>query len=348
MCNGDGDTGGDSEVQYVYDDYGRLETKRVRTASGDPGTWIETDYDYYPDGSTWKVTDARDVTVEYKSYDDNAVYAGRLREIDFPSDSDITYTYNSTTGRLQQVAQGALDVEYTYDSFGRLASLTDVWGKTINIDAYNESGKITAWRYPGYDAGYDIDYAYDDVGRLTTITDNMPASGSKVTAIDYDQDTGAMVKVTLPNGTVTTLEYDDLGRLTNLVNAKSLGGPVITSYAYHYDEDAISGGLGLVDQINHEDGRFDQFSYDAHERLTTEHYKAQDGSTYYRFDYAYDNDGNRTEKKYDYDPQAGTTKIVWFSDETDRTTVDDDFGPSNQLKRMWTQGTNTTGTKHTV
>jgi len=40
--------------------------------------------------------------------------------------------------------------------------------------------------------------------------------------------------------------------------------------------------------------------------------------------------------------------VVWFSDETDRTTIDDDFGPSNLLGRMWTQGTNTTGTKYTV
>lgn len=185
------------------------------------------------------------------------------------------------------------------------------------------------------------------MGRLWKITDNMPAT-AKETDIDHDQDTGAMVKVTLPNGTVATLEYDDLGRLTHLVNAKSDGGAIITSYAYHYDEDAISGGLGLVDRIGHEDGRFDTFAYDAHERLTTEHYKAQDGTTLYRFDYTYDDDGNRTEKKYDYDPQTGTNKIVWFSDETDRTTVDQDFGPSNQLKRMWTQGSNTTGTKHTV
>ncbi|MBN1919023.1 MAG: RHS repeat protein, partial [Verrucomicrobia bacterium] len=71
-----------------------------------------------------------------------------------------------------------------------------MWGKTINIDTYNDSGKITHWRYPGYSAGDEVVYAYDDIGRLTTITDNMPASGSKVTAIDYDQDTGAMVKVT--------------------------------------------------------------------------------------------------------------------------------------------------------
>lgn len=59
------------------------------------------------------------------------------------------------------------------------------------------------------------------------------------------QDTGALVKVTLPNGTVTTLGYDDLGRLTDLVNAKSLGGALIASFAYTYKDNGIHTGLRI-------------------------------------------------------------------------------------------------------
>ncbi len=342
-------SGGDSEVQSIYDEYGRIAKKRVRKA-GAPGTdetddyFVVTTYDYYPNGGIWKVTDARGVTVEHEYCDDNNVNAGKLETIDFPNDSDIAYTYDATTGYVTQVTQGGLSVLWSYDNFGRLKQYTDVWGKTINIDGYDASGRITAWRYPGYSAGSEIAYSYDDVGRLTTITDKMPAGDDQVTEIDYDQDTGAMVTVTLPNDTVTTLEYDNLGRLTALVNAKSEGGETITSYAYDYTNNGVHSGFGQVEQITHEDGRYDTFAYDAHERLITEHYRTPQDTTLFRYGYEYDDDGNRLSKQYD----GNANKVVWFSDETDRTMIDNDFGPSNQLARMWTGSGKTTGTKHTV
>ena len=347
--------------------------KRVRK---DAGNFIDTAYDYYPNGGIWAVTDARDITVEYVYYDGNNVNDAKLKEIKFwtdweqqtAGDTTIEYTYDSTDGYLTRVDQGSMNILWSYDDFGRLKRLTDVWDKQINIDEHDSSGRITEWRYPGYTSTDDqIVYHYDDLGRLDEITDEMPGSGDIKTYIDYDQDTGAMVKVTLPNGTVTTLDYDDLGRLTELVNAKSDGGAIINSFAYTYKNTGVHTGLGQVERITARrrvvqrapcldeaslrrvsrlggDGRYDTFAYDAHERLATEHYKTPQAATLFRYDYTYDDDGNRLSKKYD----GSDSKVVWFSDETDRTTIDTDFGPSNQLARMWTQGTNTTGTKHTV
>ncbi len=131
-------TGTDTEVQYIYDDYGQLTKKRVRKA-GTPDDWEEqetnfivTTYDYQPNGDLWKVTDARSSTVDYLYCDDNNVNDGKLETINFPSDNDITYTYDTTTGRTSGVAQGG--VSCAYDAFGRLTQLKDVWHRQINID----------------------------------------------------------------------------------------------------------------------------------------------------------------------------------------------------------------------
>ena len=58
-----------------------------------------------------------------------------------------------------------------------------------------------------------------------------------------------------------------------------------------------------------------RFAYDAHERLTTEHYKTPQAATLFRYDYTYDDEGNRYRKEY----RASSDLRVYYSDTTGST-----------------------------
>jgi len=83
------------------------------------------------------------------------------------------------------------------------------------------------------------------------------------------------------------------------------------------------------------DGRYDTFSYDTDERLTTEHYQTPQQTTLFRFDYTYDDDGNRYRKEYRDDDSLR----VYYSDATGATTDGEDtnLAPSNRVVRAWTK-----------
>ena len=60
--------------------------------------------------------------------------------------------------------------------------------------------------------------------------------------------------------------------------------------------------------------------------------------------YEYDRAGNRLEKKF----HESTTKVIWYASDTGATTKPTSFAASNQLKKMWTGSSKTTGDKINV
>ena len=81
--------------------------------SPDRGT---TTYQYDPAGNRISKTDARGVTVNY-AYD----ALNRLSSVAFPTDTDVTYTYDGCTngkGRLCQVQDQTGTASFTYNVIG--------------------------------------------------------------------------------------------------------------------------------------------------------------------------------------------------------------------------------------
>ena len=185
------------------------------------------------------------------------------------------YEYNLASQLVRQVSPVGRITAYTYNSCGRLDSVTEGAETAEAVTtrySYDADGRLTERNLPGmsekitYDAnsrvvsviggsGGDAFYTYDACGRVRSIRDaawgtrkfSYDAAGQVtevtnglggVTRYTYD-DAGNVTKVTDPAGRITTYEYDVLG---NMVKTMDPAG-AITLYEY----DAAGRVLRVVD-----------------------------------------------------------------------------------------------------
>ncbi len=221
--------------------------------------------DYHFDVATRTLTTTEpDGTVTTSVTDD----LGRVVEVQpAPGIDPLVYTYN-TFGLLTRVAQGTSQIDYTYDEFDQVDSVTDPLGNaeqyaydaanrmteltepagTVYGIGYNADGRRTAVTMPSSDAhqltysagglltGYDppdlglFEKTYNRDGDLTVFT--LP-SGATVTN-GYDPASGFQVSSVYPSAT-TTLTYapNSNGRLASMTHAPvGASTPQTTAYAY--------------------------------------------------------------------------------------------------------------------
>ena len=185
------------------------------------------------------------------------------------------YEYNLASQLVRQISPAGRITAYTYNSCGRLDSVTEGAETAEAITtrySYDADGRLTERNLPGmsekitYDAnsrvvsviggsGGDVFYTYDACGRVRSIRDaawgtrkfSYDAAGQVtevtnglggVTRYTYDE-AGNVTKVTDPAGRITTYEYDVLG---NMVKTTDPAG-AITLYEY----DAAGRVLRVVD-----------------------------------------------------------------------------------------------------
>lgn len=185
------------------------------------------------------------------------------------------YEYNLASQLVRQVSPVGRITAYTYNSCGRLDSVTEGAETAEAVTtrySYDADGRLTERNLPGmsekitYDAnsrvvsviggsGGDVFYTYDACGRVRSIRDaawgtrkfSYDAAGQVtevtnglggVTRYAYDE-AGNVTKVTDPAGRITTYEYDVLG---NMVKTMDPAG-AITLYEY----DAAGRVLRVVD-----------------------------------------------------------------------------------------------------
>ena len=185
------------------------------------------------------------------------------------------YEYNLASQLVRQVSPAGRITAYTYNSCGRLDSVTEGAETAEAVTtrySYDADGRLTERNLPGmsekitYDAnsrvisviggsGGDVFYTYDACGRVRSIRDaawgtrkfSYDAAGQVtevtnglggVTRYTYDE-AGNVTKVTDPAGRITTYEYDVLG---NMVKTTDPAG-VVTSYEY----DAAGRVLRVID-----------------------------------------------------------------------------------------------------
>ncbi len=209
----------------------------------------------------------------------------RGNQIDFEYDAD---------GNLASVehADGSRE-QFSVNSAGDLASYTNRRGQTIAYDR-DSRGQIIRKRSAG---GVTVNYTYDARGNLDTVTD---AAGT----IDLDYDSrDFLTRIAYPGGKFLAFQYDDSGRRTSrtdetgftlryeydatgrLARLRDTGGIQLIAYQY----DAV-GRLAREDRGN---GTSTTYEYDSAGQVVHLIHYAPNGSIQSRFDYNYDERGNR-------------------------------------------------------
>lgn len=248
-------------TNYQYDGLGNL----TQQTSPDTGVTGFTGYDAA--GNLLSRTDARGVTTSY-TYD----ALSRLTTIDYPTQTDTTYTYDSCpngTGRLCSVTDASGSTSWSYDLHGRVTARTQtVDGVSLTVQyGYDSAGRLSTLTYP---SGNTVTLSYTD-GRVTALASN---GGTIMQAMVYDP-FGPLTTWNWGNGEAMQRLFDQDGRLDRYTRGDAL-------YDINYN---LTGTVSeILDPGNPANDQ--SFGYDALLRLTHVDSAAPV--------YTYDANGNRT------------------------------------------------------
>ncbi len=198
-------------------------------------------------------TDPRGVITTY-AYDP----AGQLTNRRYLNDPTVTFTYDGNGNRLtMQDGSGtaAVGTQYTYDALNRTKSVDNQFSKTVNY-GYDAVGQRTSMSLATVTGLFS--YQYDGAGRLIKLTNPQ----GDVTTFGYDT-ANRRTGQTQANGVGTSYSYDGADRLTQLASATPAGSP-LTSFSYRYDHTVNRLGVTEVD------GSLITWSYDRTYQLTNE------------------------------------------------------------------------------
>jgi RHS repeat-associated protein len=212
-------------------------------------------------------------------------------------------------------------VDYTYESDGRMKTVTD-WLSRQTEYTYYDDGLLKKTQQPN---GFYADYVYDSAGRLTDLDNKTPQNGIW-SGFTYSLDANGNRTQDVDDVGTTTYEYDALNRLTNESNwdpggasyAYDANGNRLTKGSTNYTNDAANQMTAVgsttyqFDKNGNQTQRgSDTFSYDHENRLTQ---TVIGGST---FSSTYNGDGLRmshtsggTTTNYTWDVGAGLAEIL--------------------------------------
>ena len=306
---------------YQYDSNGNV-TRRI-TPNGDI---IEYTYNavgkltstYYPDGKEVSYTyDAAGNRTSMTDWHGTTIYTydslNRLQSVGYPGIGPIFYEYDRTGKVAKIIYSDQKEVNYTYDTDGRLISVTASSG-TTSYTYDNNTNNLKKKTLPN---GVYTDYTYDLAKRITDVS-NKKSNGSVISSYHYEYDANnnitQAVETTASGTTTKNYTYDKLNRLTRSDCSDG------TFEAYTYD--AMGNRLTMATQagtINYE--------YDSDNRLL------HAGDTYF----FYDKNGNLIKKvspqktetyQYDYD-----NMLIQYSNGADLVQYQYD-GNRNRIAKM--------------
>lgn len=134
---------------------------------------------------------------------------------------------------------GVYKTSKVHDALGRLASRTDVFGKTISYH-YDAAGNIDTLVYSD---GKKVAYRYDALNRLLSVTD----WAGRITFYTYDKD-GNVAERILPDGSVITVERDTLGRIVACLD-RSRNGDIIYKVSLTLNEMGFRTAMESVEPL---------------------------------------------------------------------------------------------------
>ncbi len=298
---------------YVQNGFGDV----IQRVSPDTGT---TTYTVNALGLVTQETDARSV-ITNRTFDDR----GRMLTETFPASTseNVTYTYDATAsgnkgkGRLTSISDGSGSMAFVYNVRGFLTSeirviATKSYTTTYTYDSVGRVASMT------YDSGRIVTYTRDGEGRITSLKTKKDSGSSEVTVASSATylPFGPMKGLTHGNGQVMTAVFDSDYRLTDLDTTDGTTDAQDLAYTY----DAASNITGITDAIT--SARTQTFAYDDLNRLTD-----ADG-LYGDIDYVYDTVGNRTSRVVDtgstvtetYTYPSTSNRLTSVADGTDTRT----------------------------
>jgi len=221
-----------------------------------------------------RITDILGPTSQHLVYTYSA--AGDLATSQDPLGNITTYTYDSNhdlTGATGPGADHPLST-VTYDSSGRVSSVTDANGNAVQlsdsvgaqqqttldpagrlttVDTFDDRGDVVREDRVFDGRTLTTSATYDSVGRELTATN---ALGSTMTAV-YDA-MGDVTQLTDAMGHTWSATYDASGHMLTLT-----GPDGVTDASLTYDS------VGRPTRVQHADGTADQYAYDTAGHLTT-------------------------------------------------------------------------------
>jgi RHS repeat-associated protein len=189
-------------LKYTYNAAGEI------TSEDDPTT-AGTDFTYAYDtaGILTSATDADGTTT--MAYDPNT---NLLIRINYPGGLFFTFEYDASGRRTKRTDQDGHVENSTYDSLGRLDTMTDENGALIVHYDYDAAGRLSKKTLGN---GVYTLYVYDAAGNVSRLL-NLRADGSVLSRFDYTYDaSGQQTSMTTLDGTYT-YGYDPLGELTSV------------------------------------------------------------------------------------------------------------------------------------
>jgi RHS repeat-associated protein len=200
-----------------------------------------------------------------------------------------------THGNLESIEfPGGSREAYDVNPAGDLVSYTNRRQQTVQYDR-NSTGQIIHKRFPG---GAMVNYTYDALGNLDTVTDSIGTIN-----LDYD-DRGFLTRITYSGGHFLAFQYDESGRRTSRTDE--------TGFTLHYEYDAVGrlerlrdtadaqliayryGAVGRLAREERGNGTSTTYEYDSVGQILHLIHYEPNGSVQSRFDYTYDERGNRS------------------------------------------------------
>ena len=229
-------------VKYTYDDQNQVVAKQYQNVSG-----ATVSVTYATNGLEETITDSRGATV-YK-YDILGQVISRKDPVGpyLASGNSIEYKYES--GQVSEVKTPTRTTGYTYDSEGRLKTVSTPDMGTVTYD-YDSLGNLWKTSYPNNLVETRI---YDSLGRLDLVKTVKIDPVTKlelqvISSFDYAVDNvGNRREVLENNGRKVEYKYDDLNRLLEekITNDPS-GNNRVVSYTY----DAVGNRLSKTDSVS--------------------------------------------------------------------------------------------------
>jgi RHS repeat-associated protein len=243
------------------------------------------------------LTDQRGNTTKY-GYDT----AGNLTGIIYADGKSESFSYNSQGNVARSTDRKGSKIDYTYDTQGQLLTATSADGSAPSY-TYDSSGNLkTATNTSG-----TISLDYDAANRLTKIT--YPTGKSLTYAYNAG---GQRISMVDQSGFTTKYSYTAAGQLARTTDA--LGNSIAT---YTYD---LAGKL--TKEVNG-NGTYKTYEYDRADNLTHLINYAADNTINSRFDYTYNNSGEKISETtldgtwtYQYDATGGLTRAAFASTNT--------------------------------
>ena len=340
-------TGSTEPVSYTYDASYRLATQ---ADANNNATHYYYNKQKYLDGitlpgyngptplydqttGTWSNIAGRD-SIRFPHYDAKGQV---LQRID-GNGRETDYLYSDPESRLTEIqypTNAALNVHYTYDSYGRRATMLDsTETNSYNYDDLNNLNSDTTsfingpqnltinyTYYPDGDSEQistpagSFAYSDDADGRMSTLTNPL----GETSRWTYD-DNGLMQTQTLNNGVVTTYTRNARGQIIDLLTRTASGGALSDFGAIQFD--AAGNCTSVTATLSTAPANYSgvtTYTYDAKNQLVQEGSQRQ-GS--YAEGFGYDAAGNATTFR-------GSTEIFNPDNQSTSLTYDGNGNPTN-------------------